>query len=75
MELAAAAVAADGLMSAWTREQAVVSMLVDMPSECGALAAGMAVLAEREARPGLPLVHPMVAAEPDQLDGADRYGG
>ncbi len=38
VELAAAAVAADG----WTG-QAVVSMLVDVPSECGALAAGMAV--------------------------------
>ena len=40
LELAAAAIAAEGLLTAWTCMQSVVSMIVDLPSMADALAAG-----------------------------------
>lgn len=42
-ELAAAAVAAEGLLTAWASAQAIVSMIVELPSQADALAAGLAV--------------------------------
>jgi hypothetical protein len=42
-ELAAAAIAAQGLLTAWTRAQSLVSMVVELPSTADALAAGVAV--------------------------------
>jgi hypothetical protein len=43
-ELAAAAVSAEGLLTAWSRQQAVLSMIVDADGDAGALAAGVAVV-------------------------------
>jgi hypothetical protein len=40
-ELAAAAVVADGLVTAWTCTQSVVSMVVELPCTADALAAGV----------------------------------
>ena len=42
-EAAAAAVGADGLMTAWTSARAVLSMTVEAPCEADALSAGRAV--------------------------------
>ena len=38
--MAAAAIAAEGLLTAWTCRQSVVSMIVDLPSMADALTAG-----------------------------------
>jgi hypothetical protein len=43
VELAAAVIAAHGLLTAWTCTQSVVSMIVELPSLADALAAGVAV--------------------------------
>jgi hypothetical protein len=43
LQLAVTAVEADGLVSAWTCEQAIVSMVVDAARKCDALHAGVAV--------------------------------
>lgn len=43
VDLAAAAIAAEGLLTAWTCRQSVVSMIVDLPSMADALAAGAQV--------------------------------
>jgi hypothetical protein len=43
LQLAAAAVAADGLVSAWTCSQTVVSMVVNAPGKRDAVNAGAAV--------------------------------
>ena len=40
VDMAAAAIAAEGLLTAWTCRQSVVSMIVDLPSMADALAAG-----------------------------------
>jgi len=40
VDIAAAAIAAEGLLTAWTCRQSVVSMIVDLPSMADALAAG-----------------------------------
>ena len=40
VDMAAAAIAADGLLTAWTCRQSVVSVIVDLPSMADALAAG-----------------------------------
>jgi hypothetical protein len=42
-ELAAAAVVADGLVTAWTCTQSVVSLVVELPCTADALAAGVAL--------------------------------
>lgn len=42
-ELAAAAVVADGLVTAWTCTQSLVSLVVDLPCTADALAAGVAL--------------------------------
>jgi hypothetical protein len=42
-ELAAAVIAAEGLLTAWTSTHSVVSMVVELPSTADALAAGVAV--------------------------------
>lgn len=42
-ELAAAALAAEGLLTAWAAEQVVLSMILDAEDDAGALAAGAAV--------------------------------
>jgi len=42
-ELAAAAVVADGLVTAWTCTQSLVSMVVELPCTADALAAGVAL--------------------------------
>ena len=42
-ELAAAAVVADGLVTAWTCTQSLVSMIVELPCTADALAAGVAL--------------------------------
>ena len=43
LDMAAAAIAAEGLLTAWTCRQSVVSMIVDLPSMADALAAGARV--------------------------------
>ena len=43
LNLAVAALSADGLLAAWTSSQTVVSMIVEADGRAGALAAGMAV--------------------------------
>ena len=43
VDRAAAAIAAKGLLTAWTCRQSVVSMIVDLPSMADALAAGAQV--------------------------------
>jgi hypothetical protein len=43
LELAAAAFAAEGLLTAWTRTKSVVSMVVELPCMADALAAGVTV--------------------------------
>jgi hypothetical protein len=40
VDITAAAIAAEGLLTAWTCRQSVVSMIVDLPSMADALAAG-----------------------------------
>jgi hypothetical protein len=42
-ELAAAAVVADGLVTAWTCTQSLLSMIMELPSTADALAAGVAL--------------------------------
>src|ERR1700733_253107 len=42
-EAVAAAVAANDLMTAWTSDRALLSMMIESPSQAGALAAGRAV--------------------------------
>lgn len=42
-ELAAAAIVADGLVTAWTCAQSLVSMVVELPCTADALAAGVAL--------------------------------
>jgi hypothetical protein len=42
-ELAAAAVVAEGLVTAWTCTQSVVSMIIESPTMADALAAGVAL--------------------------------
>ncbi len=42
-ELAAAAVVAEGLVTAWTCTQSLVSMIVDLPCTADALSAGVAL--------------------------------
>jgi hypothetical protein len=43
VDMAAAAIAAEGLLTAWTCRQSVVSMIGDLPSMADALAAGARV--------------------------------
>jgi len=43
IELTAAAILADGLLTAWTSTKSVVSMVVELPSVADALEAGVAV--------------------------------
>ena len=43
VELAAAAIAANGLLTAWSCTQTTVSMTVELPSVADALSAGVAV--------------------------------
>jgi hypothetical protein len=43
VELVAAAIAAEGLLTAWTCAQSVVLMVVELPGTADALAAGVAV--------------------------------
>jgi hypothetical protein len=43
VDIAAAAIAAEGLLTDWTCRQSVVSMIVDLPSMADALAAGAQV--------------------------------
>lgn len=52
VELAAAAVAAEGLLTAWTRTKSVVSMIVELPSMADALAAGLQWLGCSKAETG-----------------------
>ena len=40
VDMTAAAIAAEGLLTAWTCRQSVVSMIVDLPSMADALTAG-----------------------------------
>jgi hypothetical protein len=68
VELAAAAIAAEGLLTAWTHTQSVVSMIVELPSMADALAAGVAVARVLENGDGTA----SVAAEPVPGESAIR---
>ena len=71
VELTAAAIAAEGLLTAWTCTQSVVSMIVELPSMTDALAAGVAVARALDGGDGrASVIAEPVAGEGDKPDPA-----
>lgn len=70
-ELAAAAVVANGLVTAWTCTQSLVSMIVELPCTADALAAGVALAREVGAADGTA----SVTAEPVASDSLAALPG
>jgi hypothetical protein len=68
VDMAAAAIAAEGLLTAWTCRQSVVSMIVDLPSMADALAAGARVAGVLGSGDGLASVTAQPIATVHQAD-------